>query len=77
VMGIAVATVSLLVGALSLAKVMSPMVAQWTDGKEVVFGSLVVAALAGSYVVARTIARRAGFAVVTDETAGARPRRHG
>jgi nickel/cobalt transporter (NiCoT) family protein len=77
VMGIAVATVSLLVGALSLAKVMSPMVAQWTSGKEVVFGAVVVAALASSYVVARAIACRARFAVVTDEAAGARPRRHG
>jgi hypothetical protein len=52
-------------------------VAQWTDGKEVVFGAVVVAALAGSYVVARAIACRARFAVVADEAAGVRPRPHG
>ncbi|HSQ72049.1 MAG TPA: hypothetical protein VLM87_06470, partial [Rubrivivax sp.] len=58
VMSLAVSSVSLLVAALGAAKMVSPWVEDWADGKELVFGSVVVAVIAGSYLLARQLARR-------------------
>jgi high-affinity nickel-transport protein len=62
VMSLAVSSVSLLVAALGAAKMVSPWVEDWSDGKELVFGAVVVAVIAGSYLLARQLARRAGVA---------------
>ena len=62
-MGTAVAGVSLLVGAMGLAKMLSPAFDGWAEGKELVFGAIVVATVAGSYVAARWMTRaRPGWA---------------
>jgi high-affinity nickel-transport protein len=53
-MGSAVAGVSLLVGAMGLAKMLSPAFDDWTDGKELMFGAIVVGTVAGSYWLARS-----------------------
>jgi high-affinity nickel-transport protein len=50
--------VSLLVAALGAAKMTSPLVDGWSDGKELVFGAVVVAVIGGSYLLARGLARR-------------------
>jgi high-affinity nickel-transport protein len=57
VMGLAVATVSLLVAALGAAKLASPSIDRWTDGREAAFGALVIAVIATSFVAALLIAR--------------------
>ena len=53
VMSLAVSGVSLLVAALGIAKQLAPAVDTWTEGKELAFGALVVAVIAGSFVLAR------------------------
>jgi high-affinity nickel-transport protein len=58
VMSLAVSSVSLLVAALGAAKMASPLVDGWSDGKELVFGAVVVAVIAGSYLLARRLAQR-------------------
>jgi high-affinity nickel-transport protein len=60
VMSLAVSSVSLLVAALGAAKMVSPWLDEWTDGKELVFGAVVVAVIAGSYLLARHLAHRRG-----------------
>jgi high-affinity nickel-transport protein len=60
VMSLAVSSVSLLVAALGAAKMVSPWLDDWSDGKELVFGAVVVAVIAGSYLLARRLDRRAG-----------------
>jgi len=60
VMSLAVSSVSLLVAALGAAKMVSPWLDEWTDGKELAFGAVVVAVIAGSYLLARHLARRRG-----------------
>jgi high-affinity nickel-transport protein len=57
VMGLAVSGVSLLVAGLGTAKLVSPAVEQWTDGRELVFGGLVVAVIAASFGAAMMMAR--------------------
>ena len=58
VMGLAVSAVSLLVAALGAAKLASPAIEQWTDGRELVFGGLVIGLIATSFVAAVLMARR-------------------
>lgn len=53
VMSVAVAGVSLLVAAFGVAKMTLPAVDAWSDGRELAFGSIVVAVIAGSYLLAR------------------------
>jgi nickel/cobalt transporter (NiCoT) family protein len=57
VMGLAVSAVSLLVAALGAAKLASPAINQWTEGREATFGALVVALVATSFVVAVLMSR--------------------
>jgi high-affinity nickel-transport protein len=57
VMGLGVAGVSLLVAALGAAKLVSPTVDGWTDGRELVLGTVVVGVIALSFVAAVLIAR--------------------
>jgi high-affinity nickel-transport protein len=64
VMSLAVSSVSLLVAALGAAKMVSPWVEDWSDGKELVFGAVVVAVIAGSYLLARRLARRVNLTLV-------------
>lgn len=59
VMSLAVSSVSLLVGAFGIARLLSARVGAWSDGKELAFGAVVVAVIASSYVTARWMARRA------------------
>jgi high-affinity nickel-transport protein len=58
VMSLAVSTVSLLVAGLGAAKLASPAFDQWTEGREVAFGGLVVAVIATSFVAAVLMARQ-------------------
>jgi high-affinity nickel-transport protein len=57
VMGLAVATVSLLVAGLGAAKLASPVIDQWAEGRELAFGGLVVALIASSFAAAVLMAR--------------------
>jgi len=57
VMGLAVSAVSLLVAALGAAKLASPAFEQWTEGRELAFGVLVVAVIATSFGAAVLMAR--------------------
>lgn len=56
VMSLAVAGVSLLVAALGVAKTTLPAIDAWSEGRELAFGTIVVAVIAGSYLVARALA---------------------
>jgi high-affinity nickel-transport protein len=58
VMSLAVSGVSLLVAGFGAAKLVSPTIDQWSDGKELVFGAIVVAVIATSFMAAVTVARR-------------------
>lgn len=58
VMSLAVAGVSLLVAAFGLAKLLVPVVDQWSDGKELVFGLTVVVLVVTSFLLAQWLARR-------------------
>jgi high-affinity nickel-transport protein len=57
IMSLAVSSVSLLVAALGVAKLASPAIDRWSDGKELAFGSVVVGVIALSYLTARALAR--------------------
>jgi high-affinity nickel-transport protein len=52
-MSVAVAGVSLLVAAFGVAKMTLPAVDSWSDGRELAFGAIVLAVIAGSYLLAR------------------------
>ena len=58
VMGLVVSGVSLLVAAFGAAKMLSPAVDAWSEGKELVFGFTLVAIIAASFVVAVRLTRR-------------------
>lgn len=58
VMGLAVSAVSLLVAALGAAKLASPAVDSWADGRELAFGGTVVFVIASSFLAALLLARR-------------------
>lgn len=57
VMSLAVSGVALLVAAFGAAKLALPSVDAWSDGKEVAFGTIVVAVIAASYLIARRLAQ--------------------
>ena len=62
VMGLVVSGVSLLVAAFGAAKMLSPAVDAWSEGKELVFGFTLVAIIAISFVVAVRLTRRPALA---------------
>ena len=64
VMGLAVSAVSLLVAALGAAKLASPAIDQWTEGRETSFGVLVIALVATSFLIALLMTRRRPKAAV-------------
>ena len=57
VMGLAVSAVSLLVAALGTAKLVSPAIDQWTSGRDLAFGALVIAVITTGFVAAVLMAR--------------------
>lgn len=62
VMGLVVSGVSLLVASFGLARMLSPTVEAWSEGKELVFGFALVAIIAASYVLAVRLTRRVALA---------------
>lgn len=58
VMGLVVSGVSLLVAAFGAAKLLSPTVEAWSDGKELLFGLLLIAIVGISFVMARRLVRQ-------------------
>jgi high-affinity nickel-transport protein len=58
VMGLVVAGISLLVATFGLAKMLSPAIDAWSDGKELVFGFALVGVIAASYFVALRLTKR-------------------
>jgi len=58
VMGLAVSSVALLVAAFGVARLTLPAVDAWSDGKELAFGTIVVAVIGSSFLVARGLALR-------------------
>jgi high-affinity nickel-transport protein len=62
VMGLVVSAVSLLVAVFGLAKLSSPAIEAWSDGKELTFGFLLVLVVAGSFLLALRLARRPAVA---------------
>ena len=57
IMSVAVSSVSLMVAALGIGKMLSPSLEGWSDGKELMFGASVVGLIALSYLMACWIAR--------------------
>jgi high-affinity nickel-transport protein len=77
VMGLAVAAVSLLVAGFGAARLAVPALDAWGEGKEMIFGGIVVAVVALGYLAARALAMRdaprlAPAAVRADSAAGPR-----
>ncbi|WP_428826371.1 nickel transporter [Azonexus sp. IMCC34842] len=62
VMGLVVSGISLLVAAFGAAKLLSPGIDAWSDGKELIFGFALVAIIAASFVVAVRLTRRPAVA---------------
>jgi len=58
VMGLAVSAVALLVAAVGVARLALPAVDAWSKGSEPAFGAIVIAVIASSYLVARSLAQR-------------------
>ena len=58
IMSVAVSSVSLLIAGLSIGKMASPLIDNWSEGKELVFGGIVVSVIALSYLVAKTLVRK-------------------
>jgi high-affinity nickel-transport protein len=58
VMGLAVAGISLLVATFGLAKMLSPAIDAWSEGKELAFGFALVGVIAASYFVALRLTKR-------------------
>jgi high-affinity nickel-transport protein len=65
IMGLAVATISLLVAAFGAAKYFVPTVDAWSDGKELALGSGVIALVALSFLSARWLGRPRAAAIAT------------
>lgn len=59
IMSLAVSSVSLLVAGLGVGKLASPWIDHWSEGKELMFGAVVVLVIAASYLLALWLARRA------------------
>ena len=57
IMSVAVSGVSLLVAALGIAKMALPGLDEWSEGKDLIFGAVVFAVIAVSYLLARWAAR--------------------
>jgi high-affinity nickel-transport protein len=70
VMGLVVSGVSLLVAAFGAAKMLSPAVDAWSEGKELVFGFTLVAIIAASFVAAVRLTRRPAWSDSYREVAG-------
>lgn len=70
VMSLAVASVSLIVAAFGLAKLVSPRMQAWSEGKELGIALLLILLLAASYGLARWLSRQAG----EPPSSGAAPR---
>jgi len=62
VMGVVVSGVSLLVAVFGLAKLVSPVIEVWSEGRELAFGVLLVLVVASSFVLALRLARRPALA---------------
>jgi len=62
VMGLVVSGVSLLVAAFGVAKLLSPAVDAWSEGKELGFGFMLVGVIALSFVAAVRLTRRPSMA---------------
>lgn len=58
VMGLVVASLSLIVAAFGLAKLLSPMIDGWSEGKELAFGLALIAVVVIGYLAALQLARR-------------------
>ena len=57
IMSAADATISLLIAALGIGKLTAPWIQQWSEGKDMAFGAIVVAVMLASYLLARALAR--------------------
>ncbi|MGE5471915.1 MAG: nickel transporter [Bacteroidota bacterium] len=62
VMGLVVSGISLLVAAFGAARLLSPTVDAWSEGKELVFGGMLVALVTLSFFAALRLTRRPGMA---------------
>ncbi len=62
VMGLVVSAISLLVAAFGAAKLVSPAINAWSEGKELVFGGTLVAIIAISFLAALRLTRRSAMA---------------
>lgn len=62
VMGLVVSGISLLVAAFGAARLLSPAIDAWGDGKELIFGFALVAIIAASFVAAVRLTRRPALA---------------
>jgi high-affinity nickel-transport protein len=62
VMGLVVSAISLLVAAFGAAKLVSPAIDAWSEGKELVFGGALVAIIAISFLAAMRLTRRSAIA---------------
>ena len=62
VMGLVVSGISLLVASFGLARLLSPAIEAWSDGKELLFGGALVAIVLASYLVAVRLTRRVAVA---------------
>ncbi|MGE5468491.1 MAG: nickel transporter [Ignavibacteria bacterium] len=63
IMSLVVGGVSLAVGAFGVMKLSLPVVETWSDGKELLFGGLLVAVIAGSFLVSLRLARAGAVAI--------------
>lgn len=70
VMSLVVASMSLLVAAFGAAKLASPAVEIWAEGRELLFGAAVVLCVAGSYMLALRLARVGDRVVAAGGSAG-------
>ncbi len=67
IMSAAVSTVSLLVAALGIGKLASPWIQDWSEGKDLMFGAIVLTVMLASYLAASTLARMSARAAITEQ----------
>ena len=60
-----IATVSLLIAGLGIGKLVSPLIQDWSEGKELAFGAVVLAVMLASYLTASTLARLSAKAALS------------
>ena len=58
VMGLVVSSISLLVAAFAVGRLLSPAIEAWSDGKELIFGCTLVAMIASAFLLGLRLARR-------------------